>query len=73
MPNPIIFWIQVKAALFASGCLCELSSDFASVVLEMLVNLATSPDVPSTARWAAVRVFSRMECSSAIADGAYKV
>ncbi|OWM80536.1 hypothetical protein CDL15_Pgr019816 [Punica granatum] len=62
----------VKAALFAAGCFCELSSDFASVVLEMLVNLVTSPDVPLTARWAGVRTFSRMQCSYAVADRAYK-
>lgn len=73
MLSSVRFCIQVKAALFASGCFCELSSDFASVVLEMLVNLVTSPDVPSTVRWAGVRIFSRMECSYAIADRAYKV
>lgn len=38
----IIVYVQVKASLFASGCFCELSEDFACVVLEMLIDLEQS-------------------------------
>ncbi|KAK6923418.1 hypothetical protein RJ641_011722, partial [Dillenia turbinata] len=36
--------LEVKASLFAAGGLCELCTDFANVVLEMLVNMLTSSE-----------------------------
>ena len=59
--------------MFAAGCFSELADDFASVVLEMLVNIVTYPETVSTVRLAAVRVFAKMGFSFSIANRAYKV
>ncbi|TXG57895.1 hypothetical protein EZV62_015724 [Acer yangbiense] len=64
--------LEVRASLFAAGCFSELADDFASVVLEMLVNIVTYPETVSTVRLAAVRVFAKMGFSFSIANRAYK-
>ncbi|PPD96934.1 hypothetical protein GOBAR_DD06035 [Gossypium barbadense] len=41
--------LEVKASLFAASRFCELTDDFASVVLEMMVNMMASPEtLPAT-------------------------
>lgn len=59
--------------MFAAGCFSELADDFASVVLEMLVNIVTYSETDSTVRLAAARVFAKMGCSYSVAKRAYKV
>lgn len=63
----------MEASLFAGSCFSELSNDFASVLLEILVNLVTSSETLSTVRLAGVRAFAKMGCSSSHASKAYKV
>ncbi|KAK1271047.1 hypothetical protein QJS04_geneDACA021056 [Acorus gramineus] len=63
---------EVKAALFAAGCMCELSEDFACVILGMLVNIVTSLEMPFDVKRAAVRTLGRMRCSAFITNRAYK-
>ncbi|XP_020241992.1 uncharacterized protein LOC109820275 isoform X2 [Asparagus officinalis] len=63
---------EVKAALFAAGCFCRLSEDFACVVLEMLVGIITSEKISLDVKLGAIRIFARMRCSSSIAYKAYK-
>lgn len=65
--------LQVKASLFAAGCLCELSEDFACVVLVKLNNMITSLTTSFDAKLVAARAFSKMGYSSLIASRAYKV
>lgn len=65
--------LQMEASLFAGSCFCELSDDFASVLLEILVNLVTSCETLSTVRFAGVRAFAKMGCSPSQASKAYKV
>lgn len=65
--------LQVKASLFAAGCLCELSEDFACVVLVKLNNMITSSTTSFDAKLVAARAFSKMGCSSLVANRAYKV
>ncbi|KAL6992498.1 hypothetical protein U1Q18_010608 [Sarracenia purpurea var. burkii] len=64
--------LQVEASLFAGGFFCELSDDFASILLEILVNMVTSSETPSTVRLAGVRAFAKMGCSTSHARKAYK-
>ncbi|KAK6283278.1 hypothetical protein POUND7_017103 [Theobroma cacao] len=52
--------MEVKASLFAAGCFCELANDFASVVLEMLVNMMASSETLPAVRLAGANVFTRM-------------
>ncbi|XP_059661933.1 uncharacterized protein LOC132308009 isoform X2 [Cornus florida] len=64
--------LEVKASLFAAGCFCELSDDFASVLLEMLLNILTSSETLPAVRLAGVRAFAKIGCSSSLASSAYK-
>ncbi|WCJ41949.1 ARM repeat superfamily protein [Euphorbia peplus] len=65
--------LEVKASLFSAGCYCELAVDFASVVLDMLLNIVISPDSPLAIRLAGARVFAKMGCSYSIANRAYQI
>ncbi|CAM8906552.1 unnamed protein product [Rhodiola kirilowii] len=64
--------VEVKAALFAAGCFCEHSDDFAYVVLHILVNLVASAKTSCTVKLAGIRVFGRMQSSFVITQRAYK-
>lgn len=68
-----IFLLQVKASLFAAGCFCLLSEDFAHITLEILINIVCSTQLSYDVAIAAIRAISRMRCSSAVASRAYKV
>ncbi|KAK4270645.1 hypothetical protein QN277_019425 [Acacia crassicarpa] len=64
-------WL-VKASLFAAGCFCEISDDFASTTLEMLVNMVTSSEISLPAKLDAARAFGKFRCSYSVANKAYK-
>lgn len=66
-------FLQVKASLFAAGCFCEISDDFACVALEMLVNMVTSSEITLPVKLDAARVFTKFRCSYSVANTAYKV
>ncbi|CAI9781836.1 unnamed protein product [Fraxinus pennsylvanica] len=63
---------EVKASLFAAGCLCELSDDFANVFLEMLTRMVISLEIPRALRLAGVKAFAKLWCPLSLADKAYK-
>ncbi|KAL7590418.1 hypothetical protein Lser_V15G36842 [Lactuca serriola] len=65
-------FLEVKASLFAAGCFCEFSDDFARVLLEMLVNMVSSPEMPIASRVAGVRAFSKLGRSSTLNSKAYE-
>lgn len=65
--------LQVRSSLFAAGCFSELADDFASVVLEILVNMLASSETLAVVKVAAAQIFSKMGCSYSIAYKAYKV
>lgn len=65
--------MQVRSALFAAACFCEVADDFALVVLGMLNDMVKFPEIMQKTRLAAVRVFAKMGCSHAIANRAFKV
>ncbi|XP_052182772.1 uncharacterized protein LOC127795255 isoform X2 [Diospyros lotus] len=64
--------LQVEASLFAGGCFAELSEDFGSILLEILINLVTSSETSSPVRLAGVRTLAKLGCSSSHACKAYK-
>lgn len=63
----------MKAALFAAGCLSELSDDFANVFLEILKTMVSSREISSDIKLAGVRAFSKIWCPFSLAGKAYKV
>ncbi|XP_057441624.1 uncharacterized protein LOC130733460 isoform X2 [Lotus japonicus] len=64
---------EVIASLFAAGCFCEISDDFACITLEMLFNMVNTPAVSLPIKLAAVRVFAKFKCSDSVASKAYKI
>ncbi|GAB4858024.1 hypothetical protein Ancab_015927 [Ancistrocladus abbreviatus] len=64
---------EVKASLFAAGCICELSDDFAFVFLELLLKMMTSPETLSAVRLAAAQTFGKMWHFPSLAVKSYKV
>lgn len=59
--------------MYATGCLCEVSDDFASVSVEMLFNIMSSSSVSLPAKLAAARVLAKCKSSYSVAHKAYKV
>jgi integrator complex subunit 7 len=57
---------QVKAALFAAGCFCKLSEDFSRITLQVLAGLVTSPTSEAQVVVAAIKTFSKLDCTLAI-------
>lgn len=68
-----IWFLQVRASLFAAGCFCEISDDFACITLEMLFTMMNSPEVSCPIKLAAARVFAKFKCSYSVAKAAYEV
>lgn len=64
---------EARASLFAAGCFCEISDDFACITLEMLFNMMNSPEVSLPIKLAAARVFAKFKCSYSVAKKAYKI
>lgn len=64
---------QVEAALFAMGCLCELSLSFAEIVLEKVVEIANAMGSSPATKLSAIRVFSKLGVSPHLAFKAHEV
>ncbi|GAU40256.1 hypothetical protein TSUD_60460, partial [Trifolium subterraneum] len=64
---------EVRASLFAAGCFCEISDDFACITLEMLLNMMNSPAVSLPIKLAAAQVFAKFKCSYSVAKKAFKI
>ncbi|XP_073130585.1 uncharacterized protein [Henckelia pumila] len=65
--------LEVKASLFAAGCLCELSDDFGNVFLEILTTMLISPKISRDVKLAGAQKFGNVCCSFSLADKAYKL
>ncbi|ESW23192.1 hypothetical protein PHAVU_004G026300 [Phaseolus vulgaris] len=63
---------EVKASLYATGCLCEISDDFASISVEMLFNIMNSSSVSLPVKLAAAQVLAKCKSSYSVAHKAYK-
>lgn len=64
---------QVDAALFATGCLCELSSNYAQIAFEKVVDMANAMGSSPAMKLAAIRVFSKFGVSPHLSLGAHEV
>ncbi|GFP92553.1 integrator complex subunit 7 [Phtheirospermum japonicum] len=64
---------EVKAAMFAAGCLSELSDDFANVYLEILTTMVLSLEISSDVKLAGARALAKLWCPISVADKAYKI
>ncbi|KAL2335425.1 hypothetical protein Fmac_016638 [Flemingia macrophylla] len=64
---------EVNASLFATGCFCEISDDFASISVEMLFNIMNSSSVSLHVKLVAARVLAKCKSSYSVAHKAYKV
>ncbi|CAA6665303.1 unnamed protein product [Spirodela intermedia] len=64
--------LEVKASLFACGCLSILSEDFVRIILGILVDVFCSVTVPLDVKFATARAFGEIQCSSLLACRAYK-
>ncbi|TKY50167.1 Integrator complex subunit 7 [Spatholobus suberectus] len=64
---------EVKASLYATGCFCEISDDFASISVEMLFNIMNSSAVSLPLKLAAARVLAKCKSSYSVAHKAYKI
>ncbi|KAK7381232.1 hypothetical protein VNO78_33763 [Psophocarpus tetragonolobus] len=63
---------EVSASLYATGCFCEISDDFASISVEMLFNIMNSSSVSLPVKLAAARVLAKCKSSYSVAHRAYK-
>nr|KYP46647.1 Integrator complex subunit 7 [Cajanus cajan] len=63
---------EVKASLYATGCFCEISDDFASISVEMLFNIMNSSSVSLPVKLVAARVLAKCKSSYSVAHKAYK-
>ncbi|MQL96479.1 hypothetical protein Taro_029160 [Colocasia esculenta] len=64
--------LEVKASIFASGCLCRISDDFACIFLRILVDIINSVNVSSSVKLAAAHAFGEIQCSPLVAVRAFK-
>ncbi|KAL9275261.1 Integrator complex subunit 7-like protein [Drosera capensis] len=65
--------LEMKASLFAAGCISELSNDFAAFFLETLINIITVPSTSLVLRLAAMRTFVKLGNFRSLARKAHKV
>ncbi|KAG4958663.1 hypothetical protein JHK82_035366 [Glycine max] len=64
---------EVRASLYATGCICEISDDFASISVEMLFNIMNSSSVSLPVKLVAARVLAKCKSSYSVAHKAYKI
>ena len=63
----------MEAALYAMGCLCQLSVEFAQCALEKLVDMVYTMQTPPNVKLAAIRVFAKLGLSPSLSAKAQKV
>lgn len=64
---------QVEAALFATGCLCELSLHYAQIAFEKVVDMANAMGSSTALKLSAIRVFSKLGASPHLSLQAHEV
>jgi hypothetical protein len=67
-----VLW-QVKAALFAAGCICHLSEDFSYIILEVLRGLICSGRSEQQVIMAAIKALSKLDCPLAVIHRVHEV
>jgi hypothetical protein len=64
---------QVKAALFAAGCICHLSEDFSCIILEVLRRLICPGRLEPQVTVAAIKALSKLDCTLAVIHRVHEV
>lgn len=67
------FFLQVRAALCAIGCFCEISDNFSLLALDRISGILTAMETPSKVRIQAIFVLPHMHISHEASLKAYKV
>ncbi|XP_057838518.2 uncharacterized protein LOC131048544 isoform X1 [Cryptomeria japonica] len=62
--------LEVSAALFAAGCLCEFSKDFSSIVLKKVIQMVNAMRTIPETKVEAIYLFAKMVHSPTLACGA---
>jgi len=65
--------LQVKAALFAAGCICRVSEDFSRIMLEVFRRLICSRTSEPQVIMAAIKAFSKLDCTLAVIHRVHEV
>ncbi|KAJ1283022.1 hypothetical protein BS78_03G096000 [Paspalum vaginatum] len=65
--------LEVKAAIFAAGCICHLSEDFSRIILEVFRRLISSRSSEPQVIVAAIRAFSKLDCTLAVIHRVHEV
>jgi hypothetical protein len=68
----LVNW-QVKAAIFAAGCICRLSEDFSRIILEVFRRLICSQTSEPQVILAAIKAFSKLDCTLAVIHRVHEV
>lgn len=63
----------MEAALFATGCLCELSLHFAEIAFEKVVDMTNAMGSSPALKLSAIRVFSKLGASPHLSIQAHEV
>ncbi|RLN24085.1 uncharacterized protein C2845_PM07G03860 [Panicum miliaceum] len=65
--------LEVKAAIFAAGCICRLSEDFSRIILEVFRRLICSRTSEPQVIMAAIKAFSKLDCTLAVIHRVHEV
>jgi hypothetical protein len=68
----LVLW-QVKAAMFAAGCICRLSEDFSYIILEVLSGLICPGRLEPQVTVAAIKALSKLDCTLAVIHRVHEV
>ncbi|WVZ71879.1 hypothetical protein U9M48_020411 [Paspalum notatum var. saurae] len=65
--------LEVKAAIFAAGCICHLSEDFSRTILEVFRRVISSRSSEAQVIVAAIKAFSKLDCTLAVIHRVHEV
>jgi integrator complex subunit 7 len=68
----LVDW-QVKAAIFAAGCICHLSEDFSRTILEVFRRLICSRTSEPQVIMAAIKAFWKLDSTLAVIHRVHEV
>jgi hypothetical protein len=73
LKKQVHFFLQVRAALCAIGCFCEISDQFSLLALDRINDILMAVETPSKVRIQAIFVLPHMHISHEASLKAYEV